>query len=157
MPMVMAWDESLLRFVMAGERENELQIQSERGKEEIRVEGVQVIARVLLLKDGSCLMCGTDAAGETRFYLYREGGCLQELRSEGVPAWCMPMMEVAAGSECSLLALGGDQPMGAAPVYRLLVKDGVVRAHLLYPNRERAVSWAFTPAGEPLATLRWVL
>lgn len=63
MPMVMAWDAALLRFVMAGERENELQIQSERGKEEIRVEGVQVIARVLLLKDGSYLMCGTDAAG----------------------------------------------------------------------------------------------
>lgn len=155
MPMVMAWDAALLRFVMAGERENELQIQSERGKEEIRVEGVQVIARVLLLKDGSCLMCGTDAAGKTRFYLYREGGCLQELRSEGVPAWCMPMMEVADGAESSLLALGGDQPMGAAPVYRLQVKDGVVRAHLLYPNRERAVSWAFTPAGEPRATLRW--
>lgn len=155
MPMVMAWDAALLRFVMAGERENELQIQSERGKEEIRVEGVQVIARVLLLKDGSCLMCGTDAAGKTRFYLYREGWCLQELRSEGVPAWCMPMMEVADGAESSLLALGGDQPMGAAPVYRLQVKDGVVRAHLLYPNRERAVSWAFTPAGEPLATLRW--
>ena len=83
MPMVMAWDESLLRFVMAGERENELQIQSERGKEEIRVEGVQVIARVLLLKDGSCLMCGTDAAGGNALLSLPRGWVLARIAQRG--------------------------------------------------------------------------
>lgn len=155
LPAVLAWDEELLRFVIAGAQENELLIQNERTQDVICLEGVRSIARVLLLKDGRCLIAGTGSDGNTHFYLYREGEALQELRGEGVPPWCMPLMEVADGAKGYILAWGGAQPTGAAPVYRLQVRDCAVQAHLLYPNREQAISWAFSPTGEPLATLRW--
>ncbi len=149
--VVMCADAQLRRFVLSTAQPNELCLW-ENGEEQVfRVGAVEYITQVLFCHDGRLLVAGTDGAGSTRLLLDVAGDSPVDVSPADLPAWCIPIMEVARGGKRMLLLQAAPEPCTEAPFYVLDAATGELCEAGIAP----AVSHALLPDGSVAAWLQW--
>lgn len=149
--VVMCADAQLRRFVLSTQRPNELRLWEDGEEQVLRVGAVEYITQVLPCSDERLLVAGIDGAGRTRLLMYAAGAAPVDATPADLPAWCMPIMEVARGGKRMLLLQAAPEPCTEAPFYVLDAATGELCEAGIAP----AVSHALLPDGSVAAWLQW--